>query len=462
MKKIIVILIAMLATTGLVAQNDHIVRYLKIDKGNGNYEILNFDGGISYSIKTETDSYNKLAVNIYDGDNNLLATYPESVKIYPMYYAVSFTISDASNITRTEATFNASVTSDATVTDKGICYSSTNNTPTTSDSKVSKGSGTGSYTATLTDLTANTLYYARPYAIANGKIYYGEVKTFTTSPDDVSFTISDATNITQTEATFNASVTTNVTVTDKGICYSDINNTPTTDDSKLSKGSGAGAYTATLTGLTANTLYYARPYAIVNSGATYYGEVKTFTTLDDDNNVLINGVKWAIRNVDMPGTFAANPEDAGMFYQWNRKVGWSSTDPMINSDGGTTWDSSYPSGTEWEPANDPSPTGYRVPTMEEIESLLNETYVERAWTTVNGWLCIKFTDKNNGNSIFLPAAGYRSGGDGALNFIGVGGKYWSSTEHVTTTAYRLYFFSNYADLYNENRTYGFSIRPVAE
>jgi len=36
-----------------------------------------------------------------------------------------------------------------------------------------------------------------------------------------------------------------------------------------------------------------------------------------DAGVIINGIKWATRNVDMPGTFAANPEDAGMFYQWD-------------------------------------------------------------------------------------------------------------------------------------------------
>ena len=42
-----------------------------------------------------------------------------------------------------------------------------------------------------------------------------------------------------------------------------------------------------------------------------------------NKRVVINGVRWATCNVDAPGNFAANPEDAGMFYQWNRKVGWS-------------------------------------------------------------------------------------------------------------------------------------------
>jgi hypothetical protein len=37
-----------------------------------------------------------------------------------------------------------------------------------------------------------------------------------------------------------------------------------------------------------------------------------------DLGVVINGVKWATRNVDAPGTFAESPQAAGMFYQWNR------------------------------------------------------------------------------------------------------------------------------------------------
>ena len=36
-----------------------------------------------------------------------------------------------------------------------------------------------------------------------------------------------------------------------------------------------------------------------------------------DLGVVINGVKWATRNVAAPGKFATSPEDAGMFYQWN-------------------------------------------------------------------------------------------------------------------------------------------------
>jgi uncharacterized protein (TIGR02145 family) len=139
-----------------------------------------------------------------------------------------------------------------------------------------------------------------------------------------------------------------------------------------------------------------------------------------EQGVVINGVRWATRNVDAPGTFAASPESAGMFYQWNRKVGWSSTDPMVNSDGGATWDSSIPSGTEWIAENDPCPEGWRVPTKAELESLLKASSV---WTTQNGVKGRLFGTAPN--TVFLPAAGYRHYSKGELNDVGSDGLYWS-------------------------------------
>ena len=185
-----------------------------------------------------------------------------------------------------------------------------------------------------------------------------------------------------------------------------------------------------------------------------------------DGWVLINGVKWATCNVDAPGTFAAAPESAGMFYQWNRKIAWSATDPMVNSNGGTKWDISTSSGTEWTKANDPSPAGYRVPTFDEIQSLLDEDKVTNEWTDnyngtgVSGRI---FTDKNNGNSIFLPAVGFRSNSYvGTLYSAGSYGYYWSSTLGSTNNAYNLYFDSDGAGWCYRYRKNGQSVRPVAE
>ena len=77
------------------------------------------------------------------------------------------------------------------------------------------------------------------------------------------------------------------TVTERGVCYtsSSTNHTPHIDDvdvTKISSGSGVGNYSVEMTGLSANTTYYMRTYAIVtdddDNTTVYYGEKRVFTT----------------------------------------------------------------------------------------------------------------------------------------------------------------------------------------
>jgi uncharacterized protein (TIGR02145 family) len=176
-----------------------------------------------------------------------------------------------------------------------------------------------------------------------------------------------------------------------------------------------------------------------------------------DVGVVINGVKWATRNVDAVGAFVATPESTGCFYQWNRKLAYPATGEV------TGWDSSTPSGTTWEKANDPSPAGWRVPTKDELKSLLDADKVRNEWTTQKGVSGRKFTDKATGKSIFLPAAGHRSYSGGTLRLAGTDGTYWSSTKYNNSSAYSLTFDSDLAVLdYDFYRRYGLSIRPVSE
>jgi len=178
-----------------------------------------------------------------------------------------------------------------------------------------------------------------------------------------------------------------------------------------------------------------------------------------EEDVIINGVKWATCNVDKPGTFAANPEDAGMFYQWNRKKAWAATGDV------TDWDNTTATGSAWEKANDPSPAGWRVPTLDEIRKLLDIDRVSSVWTTQNGTTGRKFIDKATGNTLFLPAAGYRFDNDGSLNSVRLGGYYWSGTEYDMIYAYGFGCFNGYDSdwLWNSrHRCNGLSVRSVEE
>ena len=101
--------------------------------------------------------------------------------------------------------------------------------------------------------------------------------------------------------------------------------------------------------------------------------------------------------------------------------------------------------------------GWRMPTKEEWEELVNNTAV--TWITQNGVKGSCFT-ATNGNSLFLPTAGYRGGT--SLNNVGMDGVYWSSSLDTgyPYDAWNLDFNSGYCSMYSNGRLCGLSVRPV--
>jgi len=82
-----------------------------------------------------------------------------------------------------------------------------------------------------------------------------------------------------------------------------------------------------------------------------------------EEGVVINGIKWATRNVNAPGTFVEKVEDYGMYYQKNIKVGWCSNG--VSTKENSAWLSSNRE-HQWTKENDPSPNGWRLPKECEI------------------------------------------------------------------------------------------------
>lgn len=87
-------------------------------------------------------------------------------------------------ITQTTATAggNATSTGGTTITDLGVCYSTTSSPDILTGTVVSSGGGSGSFTSSLIGLTAGTLYYVRAYATNSVGTSYGAEVTFTTLP----------------------------------------------------------------------------------------------------------------------------------------------------------------------------------------------------------------------------------------------------------------------------------------
>jgi hypothetical protein len=96
--------------------------------------------------------------------------------------APAVTTTAISSITVTSASSGGEITSEGTspVTARGVCWS-TNANPTTADSKTSDGSGSGTFTSSITGLTPATLYHVRAYATSADGTAYGADVTFTTS-----------------------------------------------------------------------------------------------------------------------------------------------------------------------------------------------------------------------------------------------------------------------------------------
>lgn len=164
-------------------------------------------------------------------------------------------------------------------------------------------------------------------------------------------------------------------------------------------------------------------------------------------------VKWATCNVG-----ATSPEEFGDYFAWGE------TNPK----------KSYPAATsvtygkkmrditnnlQYDAATANWGNGWRMPTKAEIKELKDRC--TWSWTTING-VCGMSVVGPNGRSIFLPAAGYRSGASGSD--VGVCGYYSCSAPYEMDydRAYSVFFFNEDQDWNESNRYFGQSIRPVLD
>lgn len=188
----------------------------------------------------------------------------------------------ASSITSVSAVSGGNVTNNggASVTSRGICWSTSQNPDSQNGTCLLSGSGNGSFSITMGNLTPSTSYYVRAYATNSAGTNFGNQITFGTS-ENASIAIvqtGSASSITTSSAVVSGNVTSNggASVTDRGVCVSTSQN-PTTSNTCYSGGAGNGSYNSTISSLASSTLYYARAYAI-NSAGTAYGSQINFTT----------------------------------------------------------------------------------------------------------------------------------------------------------------------------------------
>ena len=113
--------------------------------------------------------------------NSVGTVYGTETNFTTIAIAPTLTTTAASSITKYAASAGGTITSNggSVITVSGICWS-TSATPTTSDSKTTDGTTSGTFTSSITGLTAGTTYFVRAYATNAIGTSYGATQSFTT------------------------------------------------------------------------------------------------------------------------------------------------------------------------------------------------------------------------------------------------------------------------------------------
>ena len=203
---------------------------------------------------------------------------------------------------------------------------------------------------------------------------------------------------------------------------------------------------------------------IVNGNATYTAVFELIPAGWVDLG-LPSGRLWAEKNIG-----ANAPEEYGNYYAWGETTTKSNYnwDTYLYHDAGYVIKYTTNDGlTTLEPEDDVATqllgSSAHIPTRDEWQELFDYTTV--ASETLNGVAGRRFTSTINGNSFFVPYAGYKSGT--SINSPGSVAYFWSSTVNTSSTAnaYDIYIHNTYAGFYGggstgEGRYYGFPIRAV--
>ena len=227
------------------------------------------------------------------------------------------TTSSASAITATTAACGGDITVDggATVSARGVCWSTTTNPTVSLSTKTTDGSGPGTFTSSITGLTTGTTYYLRAYATNSAGTAYGALISFKTLSLPV-LTTTTISLIKSTTATSGGNISSDggAAVIARGVCWSTTTNPTIILSTKTSDGSGIGSFASSITGLTPGLIYYLRSYA-TNSVGTAYGTEVSFKAVFSIGEAYQGGIVAYVDNTGLHGLISAS-NNLGTTTQW--------------------------------------------------------------------------------------------------------------------------------------------------
>ena len=201
-----------------------------------------------------------------------------SFKATPAILA-TITTTSVSGITSSKAFSGGNISSNGggIISARGLVWNTATG-PTLSNFKTTASGSVGIFTDSLLGLNPGTTYYVKAYVTNDKGTAYGNEITFKSLDTLPTVTTKAVTGITQTAATSGGTITSTggAPHSEKGLVYATTTN-PTILNNKLIDTISGLTWNSTLTGLTGNTKYYVRAYAI-NSAGTAYGGLDSFNT----------------------------------------------------------------------------------------------------------------------------------------------------------------------------------------
>jgi uncharacterized protein (TIGR02145 family) len=273
-------------------------------------------------------------------------------------------------------------------------------------------------------------------------------------------------------------------VTQRGVCWS-ISPNPTTADSHVAAGAGSGNFSAGIIGLSANTTYFVRAYAINSAGAAYGNEVNfttpseiiqsnpgggvTFDGYTYSSVVLGNGQEWMSENlrtsVYANGDTIPNVVD-------NTQWGNLATGAWVHMLNDSQYENPYGKLYNWYTAADSRnvcPTGWHVPSLAEYDFLISYLGgISQAGGKMKSvgnlyWFDPNLGATNESGFSGLPG-GDRNSGGGSFDYLNYYGAWWTSTEGGTDNScfVRIEYDNTGVAIWTPDKKFGFSIRCLKD